>query len=439
MFLFALAAALLTAVVSGTVSALYSRDDLTEGLKDGAPHSSTGRRRGHARDVLVVCQVAFSFVLLIGAGLMLRSFAKLSQVDPGFVPQRVLAMRVYLNWSKYNEQEQTRAFSNRILDKIRSLPGVLSAAISTSYPMDPNAISFGGWNARMTIEGQPLREGERPPLPAIRIASPDYFKTLGIPLVKGRIFEESDNEKTTGVAVINRALARHCWKDSDPMGQRILLEGADQWLTVVGIVGDVKEFGLNKDAGDELYLSQAQQPAVGAILVRTSQDGMSLANQMRRAVLDVDPQTAIPNVETLEQARSDSMASPRVMTDLLGIFAGLALAIAAFGIGGILALTVNQRLNEIGIRVALGAKPGDVLAMIIGQGMLLVGIGLAIGLASAFALTRMMKTLLFQVGPTDPATFVGVFLVLALSALLACYVPARRALRIDPLLALRRE
>lgn len=438
MLLFALAAAFLTSIVSGSVAALYSRQDLATGLKDGATHSTTSRRRGHARDVLVVCQVAFSFLLLIGAGLMLRSFSKLRQVDPGFVPQRVLAMTVDLNWSKYGQPEQARSVSRRLLEKVQSQPGVVSAAISSSYPMDPDNIT-GGWQRTMTIEGHPVREGERPPLAAIRSASPDYFRTLGIPLVKGRTFQESDDEKALQVTVINRTLARHYWRDADPIGRRITFDGGEHWITVIGIVGDVKEFGLNKEADDELYLAQAQTPALGSILVRTSQEGMSVANQMRQAIRDVDPQTAIPNVETLEQARSNSMASPRVMTDLLGIFAALALAIAAFGIGGILALSVNQRLNEIGIRIALGARPGDVLTMILRQGMTLVVTGLGIGLVSAFGLTRLLKSLLFQVEPTDPATFAGVSLILAAAALLACYMPARRALRIDPLQALRSE
>ena len=217
------------------------------------------------------------------------------------------------------------------------------------------------------------------------------------------------------------------------------MDGGDHWSTVIGVVGDVKEFGLNKDAGDELYLSQEQNPMIGSVVVRTSQEGLGLANALRRVILEEDPQTAIPNVETLEQARFDSMASPRVMTDLLGIFAALALAIAAFGIGGILALTVNQRVNEIGIRMALGAKPGDVLAMILRQGMTLVMAGLVVGMISALALTGMMKSLLFQVEPNDPVTFAGVSAVLGTVALMACYVPARRALRIDPLRALRSE
>jgi putative ABC transport system permease protein len=439
MLLFALGAALLTSIVSGSVSALYSRQDLAAGLRDGNAQSTVGRHRVHARDVLVVCQVAFSFLLLVGAGLMLRSFSKLRIVDPGFVPQRVLAMTVDLNWSKYmNKPELRRRISNQLLEKIHEQPGVLAAAISSSYPMDPDNVG-GGWNQAMLIEGQPQREGEHPPVSSIRSVSPDYFKALGIPLIAGRVFTEADNDKVPDVLVINRTAARHYWGDRDPIGRRVSFDKGEHWMKVVGVVGDVKEFGLDKEPGDESYVAQAQTPALGSIVVRTSQDGINISNQMRRAILEVDPQTAIPNVQTLEQARNASMASPRVMMDLLGIFAGLALVIAAFGIAGILALTVNQRLNEIGIRVALGAKPGDLLRMILGQGMTLVVIGLVIGLASAMGLTRLMKTLLFQVQPTDPLTFAGVSLVLGAAALLACYVPARRALRIDPLRALRTE
>jgi putative ABC transport system permease protein len=438
MLLFALAAAFLTSIVSGSVSALYSRDDLSGGLKDGAMHATAGRRRTRARDVLVVCQVAFSLLLLIGAGLMLRSFNKLRNVDPGFVPQRVLAMSVNFNWSKYmNKPEQRRQVSESVLHKIQLQPGVLYAAYSSGYPLDPD--NGMGWTSKMTIEGHTVPEGERLPVAAIRIAGSDYFKALGIPLVSGRTFQESDNEKAPPVVVINHTMARHYWNGQNPAGKRISLDGGEHWDAVIGVVGDVKEFGLNKEASDELYLAFAQEPMIGNIVVRTSQDGMNLANTLRRVILDEDPQTAIPNVETLEQARVNSMASPRVMTDLLGIFAALALAIAAFGIGGILALTVNQRVNEIGIRMALGAKPGDVLAMIVKQGMMLVTVGVVIGLMSALALTRMMKTLLFQIEPTDPITFAGVSAMLAVVALMACYVPARRALRIDPLRALRSE
>jgi putative ABC transport system permease protein len=439
MLLFALAAALLTSIVSGSVSALYSRQDLAGGLRDGNLHSTPGARRVHARDILVICQVAFSFLLLVGAGLMLRSFSKLRNVDAGFVPQRVLAMSVDLNWSKYmNKPELVRRVSTQLLGKIQSQPGVLAAAISSSYPLDPDNAT-GGPNEEMTIEGHPQREGEKPPLTALRSVTPDYFKALGIPLIAGRTFTDSDNDKVPNVLVINRTAARRYWRDEDPLGRRVSFDKGEHWMKVVGVVGDVREFGLDKEPGAETYVAEAQISAIGSVVVRTSQDGLNIANQVRRAILEVDPQTAIPTVQTLEQARNASMASPRVMTDLLGIFAALALAIAAFGIGGILALMVNQRLNEIGIRVALGAKPGDLLVMILRQGMTLVVIGLAIGLASALGLTRLMKTLLFEVQPTDPLTFAAVSLVLGAAALLACYVPARRALRIDPLRALRSE
>ena len=437
MLLFALGAALLTSIVSGSVAALHSRADLSTGLRDGTARLSSGRGGNRARQVLVVCQVAFSFVLLIGAGLMLRSFAKLRQVDPGFVPQRVLAMTIDLNWSNYMQDEPQRRVTRQLLEKIQSQPGVLSAAVSSSYPLDPD--SAGVANRDMVIEGRPSRQGEKPPLAYLRGVTPDYFKTLGIPLVSGRLFTDLDKEGALEVVLVNRTAARHYWQGEDPIGRRVSFDNGKSWLKVVGIVGDVREFGLDKEPVDEVYLAQAQNPAPGSIIVRTSLDGMSMANQMRQAIREVDPETAIPNVETLEHARDASVSSPRVMTDLLGIFAGLALAIATFGIGGILALMVNQRLNEIGIRVALGARPGTLLAMILRQGMILVVIGLAIGLASAIGLTRLMKTLLFQVEPSDPLTFAGVSLVLAAAALLACYIPARRALRIDPLRALRSE
>jgi putative ABC transport system permease protein len=239
--------------------------------------------------------------------------------------------------------------------------------------------------------------------------------------------------------LINQTLARHYWGGQDPVGKRISFNKGEKWTQVIGVVGDVKEYGPDRPAGDELYLAAAQSPSPGSVLIRTNREAMSLANQVRRAVAEVDPQTAIPVLETLAQARHDATQSPRVMTDLLAIFAALALVIAIAGIGGMLALAVNQRWNEIGIRIALGAKPGDVLGMVLKQGLAPVLAGLLLGLLTSMALTGMMKTLLFEVQPTDPVTFVGVSLVLALAALTACYLPARKALKVDPLMALRRE
>ncbi len=438
MLVFALAVAIGTSIVFGTISALYSRDDLGAGMKDGAVNSTAGRKRSRARSMLVVWQVAFSLVLLIGAGLMLRSLIKLQQVDPGFVPNRVLALTVDLNWSKYPTRQQVRSFSDRLLAKIESQPGVLSAALSSSYPLDPDNTG-GGWGGRFQIEGRPLREGEASPITSLRSTTPDYFKTLGMRLIQGRTFTAEDRDKSPLVVVINQSMARHYWKTEDPIGRRVSFDQGDSWARIIGIVGDVREFGLDQPPVDEVYFANAQTPSVGSLLVRTDRDPLALATQLRRAVMEIDPQTAIPNVETLEQARHNAVASPRVLADLLAIFAALALTIAAAGVGGMLALAVNQRWNEIGIRVALGAKPRDIVAMILRQGMGLVLAGLALGVLSALALTRLMRTLLFEVQPTDPVTFAGVSVVLASVALVACYLPARRALRIDPLLALRRE
>ncbi len=436
--LVALAVAIGTSIVFGSISALYSRDDIAAGMKDGAPHTTVGRKRGRARNLLVVWQIAFSLVLLIGAGLLLRSLLKLQQVDPGFVPNRVLAMTVDLNWSKYNGGTERRAVAKRLLDKIQSQPGVLSAAISSSFPLDPDNAVGPGRNS-FQIEGRPLRQSESPRMVNARAASPDYFKTLGIRLIQGRTLSASDNEKAPPVVVISRSMAQHYWKDENPIGRRISFDTGDSWTKIVGVVGDVREFGPEQPAGDEVYLSLDQTPALGSVVVRTDRDPLQLTNQLRSAIREIDAQTAIPNVETLEQARHDVVASPRILANLLAIFAGLALVIAGAGVGGMLALAVNQRWNEIGIRVALGAKPRDVAGMILRQGMTLVVAGLAVGVVAAIALTRMMRTLLFEIQPFDPVTFAGVSLTLAIVALIACYLPARRALQVDPLLALRRE
>jgi putative ABC transport system permease protein len=439
MLLFALGIAIATSMIFGTVAALYSRTDLTDGLKDGATQTTAGHGRSRARSVLVVCQIAFSLVLLIGAGLMLRSLDKLQRVDPGFVPNRVLAMTVDLNWSKYQGKTPVREVSARLLRKIESQPGVLSAAISSGFPLDPDNAMGTAASAQFMIEGRPARDGEAPSRANFRSGTPDYFRTLGIRLIEGRTFAVSDRDKSPLVVVINQSFAGHYWKNEDPVGKRVSFDRGDTWYKIVGIVGDVREFGLTQPASDEAYFANAQEPALGSVLVRTDRDPMVLAPQLRRAVLDVDPQIAIPNVETLEQARHDVVASPRVLADLLGIFAALALVIAAAGIGGMLALVVNQRRNEIGIRVALGARPVQVFAMVLKQGMTLVAIGLGAGLLAALALTRLMKTLLFEVQPTDPATFAGVSIILASVAFVACYLPSRQALGVDPLAALRRE
>jgi putative ABC transport system permease protein len=275
------------------------------------------------------------------------------------------------------------------------------------------------------------------PVANIRTGTPDYFRTLGISLLAGRVFAGTDTETALPVAVISRSLARHYWRMEDPVGRRIKFDDASNWITIVGVVGDVRDFGLAEEPKDQIYVPDAQNPSPGSLLLRTAGDPMSLARQMRQAILDVDPQTAITRVETLEQARSDSISAPRVAASLFGLFAILAMVIAVTGIGCALALSVRQRTREIGIRASLGAESWGLVRMVVRQGMWLVLMGLALGLPCAFLLTGGLRTLLFQVAPTDAMTFGVVLVLLAIAALIACYVPARRAARIDPMVALR--
>jgi putative ABC transport system permease protein len=439
--LFTLAAALGTSIVFGTLSALFSRANLTSSLKEGSSGAGSGHRQNRVRSALIVCQIAFSFMLLIGAGLMLRSLIKMQQVDAGIIPQRVLAMRTMFNWSKYTAAEKTNVVVQKLLDRVKSEPGVLSAAISSRYPFEPEAITGGpeSFSFQFRIEGRALEPGQAPPVSTFAAVSPAYFKTLGIPLKAGRLLAETDVDKAPYVAVINEAAKRQFWPNEDPIGKRASGDGGDHWVTIVGVVGDVREFGLDHPPTAEFYASQAQNAQPSTLIVRTISEPRSMAQALTRAVHDVDPQTAVTHVLTLEQARYESMASPRVTASLLGIFAGLALVIATAGIGGIMALMVSQRVREIGIRIALGARPASILQMVLRQGMLLAVLGVGIGIAGAIALTGLVKSLLFEIPPTDVLTFSGVGLTLLVAAALASYLPARRAAAVDPNVALRAD
>jgi putative ABC transport system permease protein len=316
---------------------------------------------------------------------------------------------------------------------------VLSVAMASTYPLNPFGLANGPNNINFQIEGRPQNPNEPTPQLDYRVASTDYFQTIRLPLLSGRLFTEADETEVQQVAVINQTLARHRWGKEDPVGRRISFDQGKNWVTIVGVVGDVRQYGLNQEPSDELYRPIRQTGGAGNLLVRTAVAPAVMEQQLRQAIYAVDPENAVDQVQTLENVRNESMASPRLTTVLLGLFAGLALLITMAGIAGVMALTVSQRKHEIGIRMALGASANSVLRLVLRQGLSLVVIGLALGVVGAFALTRLMSTLLFAVQPTDPLTWLLVALVLAGVAALACFVPARRATSIDPLSALRSE
>jgi predicted permease len=436
--LFTLAVAVLTSVLSGTAPALAARDTVVNGLKEGSAQTSAGVGRRRMRSVLIVAQVAVSFLLLIGAGLMLRSFQKLQHVDPGFEPDNVLTMQIGLDFTKYNTNDKQRAFFETFLDKVQTQSGVKSAAATMMIPLTTNMVMTGDFQ----IEGQAPVPGQALPVADFRVVSPNYFEALRIPVLAGRGFTRNDNERkeSPNVAVLNRSAARHFWGTQDPVGKRFSTDQGMTWTQIVGVVGDVKQYGLDRDPADEIYVPLAQSPLLDAIVVvKTSVEPMNIARGIIQLLYEVDPNEPAARVRSMEQVRGESMAAPRLTANLLGLFALLALAMAATGIGGVMALAVGQRRHEIGVRMAIGARPAEILRMILGQGMGLALIGVVLGFLGALWLTRLLQQLLFEVTPNDPLTYIGVAAVLGLSALAACYIPARRAARVDPIVALRVE
>jgi len=434
--LFTFGISVATGILFGAIPALASRQQLAAALSHGGGRNSGSLARHRMRNMLVTAQVAISFILLIGAGLMLRSVAKLQEVDPGFHPANVLSSTVSLSFTKYKPQEAL-AFYEKLLDTLSNRPGVVSAAVSMTVPLDGQ---MGSMDGQIQIQGRPVSEGTPAPRVDFRIVSPGYFKTMGIPLLRGRDFTSADRVESDMVAIINSSLAAHDFPNSDPIGQRVSADQGKQWATIVGVVGDVRQYGLNRAPTDELYVPMALSPMRGAnVLIRTQGNPLLMNKEIAHEVHAIDPQQPVTRMLTLEQIRSEWLASPRLTAMLIAIFAGLALVITLAGISGVMALAVSQRTREIGIRMALGATRESVLRMVLWQGMVLVAIGLVIGFAGAPPLTRMMKDLLFGVQSTDPLTFLAVSLMVLAVAAGACFVPSRRAASVDPMVALRSE
>jgi putative ABC transport system permease protein len=433
-FSFTLAVSVITGLVFGLLPALQaSNPDIQGTLKEGG-HSSGGGERNRLRASLVVAELGLASVLLIGAVLLARSFAGLQNVDPGFVPDKVLTLRLWLPELRYPDDDEIAGFYDDVLDRVRNLPGVQSASAVLGVPLSGSSASFG-----FSIEGRPKPPPGEEYTAGFQSVGRDYFQTMGIPLVGGRDFDERDDADAPSVAVINETLARRYWPEEDPIGRRVSLDDED-WIEIVGVVRDVRHQGLDSEPRAELYLPYRQAPLrFMTLVVKTQSEPLELAGAVRSQVLAVDGNLPIFKVMSLEQIVSDSVAQPRFNMTLVGAFSFLALLLAAIGIYGVMSYTVSRRTHELGIRIAMGACTGDLLKMVVRQGMGLIAAGIGVGLLAAWALTRVLSGFLFGVTPTDPLTFIGVSFVLAFVALLATVLPARRAARVDPLNALRYE
>ncbi|HKP72427.1 MAG TPA: ABC transporter permease, partial [Pyrinomonadaceae bacterium] len=433
------AVSLLTGVVFGIIPALQSsRPDLNEMLKDGGRTGSAGPRRQRARSLLVVSEVALALVLLISAGLLLKSFLRLQSVKPGFAPENVLTVDIGLPEQKYPTEKQMADFFRQTIARVKTLPGVETVGAVSHLPLS-GAEEIDGFK----IEGRPEPEAGLVQSADFRVASPDYFNSMKIPLIRGRYFTEQDRADTPGVMIIDEGFARRFFPNEDPLGKRVSAGGARHpmgFLTVVGVVGQVKHSSLNADSRPTLYLSYEQAGWLTMTLtVRGTTDPKNLAAAVRREVWAVDKDQPVTKVSTLGETFSKAVAPQRFNMLLLGIFAAVAMILATVGIYGVIAYSVSQRSHEMGIRIALGASRRDILKLVVGQAMLTALLGVGIGLCGAFALTRLMSSLLYEVSATDPVIFAGISLLLASVALLASYLPARRATKVDPMVALRYE
>lgn len=433
-FLFTLAASLLTGILFGLLPSLHaSKPDLQTSLKQSATTASSPLRG--FRSFLVISEVALAVILLVGAGLMINSFIRLTSIDIGFNAENVLSMELRL-LSRTKEPEQA-AFAREVVERLQATPGVIDAALAGSLPT-MGGFSTSNKRSQMLegpLAGDPDSEMEIEPRPV----TPEYFQTMGIRLISGRLFTDADTAETQPVIVVSQRVAQLAWPGEDPVGKRFLWSWKkDQKPIVIGVVSDVRQY--DQEPNPFLYIPFSQSPdSFISLAVRASADPSSLTATVRNKLLDVDPRVVVENVMTMDERLGDVVAQPRFYAALLGWFAAMGMLLSVIGLYGVISYAVSQRTHEVGIRIALGAERRDILKLIVGQGLIMTLIGIALGLAGAFALSRLLASLLFEVTATDPATYVGVSFILLATALVACFVPARRATKVDPMVALRYE
>jgi putative ABC transport system permease protein len=438
---FTLFISLATGLGFGLLPALQAtRLDPQHSLKEGSTKATEGRRRRRARNLLVVVEIALAQVLLIGAGLLVLSFMRLQSVEPGFNPSRLLTARLSLSVTKYKDKTKKLVFYNQLLERLQAIPGVERAGLVMNLPLSGSTMNRG-----FAVEGRPEPKPDENVTVDYQVISPGYFQTMEIPLVRGRAFTDRDTEQAPRVAVINELMARKYFPGEDPLGRRIAFGDTskeESWRTIVGIAGNVRHAGMNEPPFPGAYTPYAQDRESWSrmsIVIRSTGEPAALSAAVRKEVMAIDPAQPVSNIQTMEQLMAASITRPRFVMLLLGLLATVALALAVVGIYGLMSYSITERTHEFGIRLALGAQAADVLKMVLGQGLRLIVVGISLGLAGAFALTRLMRSLLYGVSTIDPMTFVAVSLLLTMVALLACYIPARRATKVDPMEALRYE
>jgi putative ABC transport system permease protein len=434
--LFTILVSVASGVIVGVFPALLTGSAPASALKQAGASAGPAPSRRRVQHALVVVQVAVSVVLVASAGLLLTSLYRLQQVDPGYRDDKILSAEVFGNFTRYPSAEACIRLYEPLLQRLTAQPGVIAAAVSSAVPLASVEPYLSGFE----IEGDAPAAADRRPNTDVTVVSPRYFDTLAIPLVSGRSFTQTDTREAAPVALISQTMARH-WGRRSPLGTRVSVDGRETWLTVVGVVGDVRQYGLEREALAQVYLPLTQTPVPigGRILVRTAGDPLAMAAIMRNAVHSLDPNIPVENVRTLEELRSRYLATPRLTALLLGLFAAVALVVCLAGLAGVIATSVSQRTREFGLRMALGAQPARLLADILRQGTILVTLGLVAGLIGAVVSGRVLSGYLFDTQPTDPATLLTVVGAMLIAGVVACLGPARRATRVDPLLALRAD